>query len=78
MDAAHTEESYSSVKPGCIDPMTAVVQRVKGFAYYSLSFSRHNKNIPDTLAPGLQLSTWYQLFHTAWMVHLYYSPFHIR
>ncbi len=25
--------------------MTAVVQRVKGFAYYSLSFSRHNKNI---------------------------------
>ncbi len=31
--------------PGCIDPMTAVGQRVKGFAYYSLSFSRHNKNI---------------------------------
>ncbi len=25
--------------------MTAVVPRVKGFAYYSLSFSRHNKNI---------------------------------
>ncbi len=35
----------SIVRPGCIDPMTAVVQRVKGFAYYSLSFSRHNKNI---------------------------------
>ncbi len=35
----------ASVKPGSIDPMTAVVQRVKGFAYYSLSFSRHNKNI---------------------------------
>ncbi len=35
----------SSVRPGSIDPMTAVVQRVKGFAYYSLSFSRHNKNI---------------------------------
>ncbi len=34
-----------SVRPGSIDPMTAVVQRVKGFAYYSLSFSRHNKNI---------------------------------
>ncbi len=33
------------VRPGSIDPMTAVVQRVKGFAYYSLSFSRHNKNI---------------------------------
>ncbi len=27
------------------DPMTAVVPRVKGFACYSLSFSRHNKNI---------------------------------
>ncbi len=35
----------SCVRPGSIDPMTAVVQRVKGFAYYSLSFSRHNKNI---------------------------------
>ncbi len=34
-----------AVRPGSIDPMTAVVQRVKGFAYYSLSFSRHNKNI---------------------------------
>ncbi len=34
-----------SVRPGSIDPMTAVVPRVKGFAYYSLSFSRHNKNI---------------------------------
>ncbi len=33
------------VRPGSIDPMTAVVQRVKGFAYYSLSFSQHNKNI---------------------------------
>ncbi len=32
-------------KPGSIDPMTAVVPRVKGFACYSLSFSRHNKNI---------------------------------
>ncbi len=31
--------------PGWNDPMTAVVPRVKGFAYYSLSFSRHNKNI---------------------------------
>ncbi len=30
--------SYASLQ-------TAVVQRVKGFAYYSLSFSRHNKNI---------------------------------
>ncbi len=37
--------SYMFVRPGSIDPMTAVVQRVKGFAYYSLSFSRHNKNI---------------------------------
>ncbi len=36
---------YVIVRPGSIDPMTAVVQRVKGFAYYSLSFSRHNKNI---------------------------------
>ncbi len=34
-----------NVRPGSIDPMTAVVQRVKAFAYYSLSFSRHNKNI---------------------------------
>ncbi len=34
-----------AVRPGSIDPMTAVVQRVKGFVYYSLSFSRHNKNI---------------------------------
>ncbi len=34
-----------NVRPGSIEPMTAVVQRVKGFAYYSLSFSRHNKNI---------------------------------
>ncbi len=34
-----------AVRPGSIDPMKAVVQRVKGFAYYSLSFSRHNKNI---------------------------------
>ncbi len=34
-----------SVRPGSIDPMTTVVQRVKAFAYYSLSFSRHNKNI---------------------------------
>ncbi len=31
--------------PGWNDPMTAVVPRVKGFACYSLSFSRHNKNI---------------------------------
>ncbi len=36
---------FNDVRPGSIDPMTAVVQRVKGFAYYSLSFSRHNKNI---------------------------------
>ncbi len=39
------EEKLHTVRPGSIDPMTAVVQRVKGFAYYSLSFSRHNKNI---------------------------------
>ncbi len=41
------EESHkdTDVRSGSIDPMTAVVQRVKGFAYYSLSFSRHNKNI---------------------------------
>ncbi len=31
--------------PGWNDPMAAVVPRVKGFACYSLSFSRHNKNI---------------------------------
>ncbi len=31
--------------PGWNDPMTAVVPRVKGFACYGLSFSRHNKNI---------------------------------
>ncbi len=37
--------TFGVVRPGSIDPMTAVVQRVKGFAYYSLSFSRHNKNI---------------------------------
>ncbi len=36
---------FAGVRPGSIDPMTAVVQRVKDFAYYSLSFSRHNKNI---------------------------------
>ncbi len=37
---------YTTVRrPSWNDPMTAVVQRVKGFAYYSLSFSRHNKNI---------------------------------
>ncbi len=36
----------TTVRPGSIDPMKAVVvQQVKGFAYYSLSFSRHNKNI---------------------------------
>ncbi len=28
----------TTVRPGSIDPMTAVVQRVKAFAYYSLSF----------------------------------------
>ncbi len=39
------EGHIKRVRPGSIDPMTAVVQRVKGFAYYSLSFSRHNKNI---------------------------------
>ncbi len=38
-------KGFESVRPGSIDPMTAVVQRVKGFAWYSLSFSRHNKNI---------------------------------
>ncbi len=27
---------HSGVRPGSIDPMTAVVQRVKAFAYYSL------------------------------------------
>ncbi len=31
--------------PGWNDAMTAVVPRVKGFACYGLSFSRHNKNI---------------------------------
>ncbi len=31
--------------PPRFDPMAAVVPRVKGFACYSLSFSRHNKNI---------------------------------
>ncbi len=31
--------------PGWNDPMAAVVPRVKGFACYDLSFSRHNKNI---------------------------------
>ncbi len=40
-----TNKAFTGVRPGSIDPMTAVVQRVKGFAYYSLSFSRHNKNI---------------------------------
>ncbi len=35
----------TTARPASIDPMTAVVQRVKGFACYSLSFSRHNKNI---------------------------------
>ncbi len=42
---ASNSNKFCSVRPGSIDPMTAVVQRVKGFAYYSLSFSRHNKNI---------------------------------
>ncbi len=42
---APVRSPHTSVRPGSIDPMTAVVQRVKGFAYYSLSFSRHNKNI---------------------------------
>ncbi len=28
----------SGLRPGSIDPMTTVVQRVKAFAYYSLSF----------------------------------------
>ncbi len=43
--AYYTLHNFSVVRPGSIDPMTAVVQRVKGFAYYSLSFLRHNKNI---------------------------------
>ncbi len=30
--------SHGIVRPGSIDPMTAVVQRVKAFAYYCLSF----------------------------------------
>ncbi len=28
----------TTVRPGSIDPMTAVVQRVRPFAYYCLSF----------------------------------------
>ncbi len=32
-------------RPGWNDPMMAVVPRVKGFACYGLSFSRHNNNI---------------------------------
>ncbi len=36
---------YCKKGPGWNDPMTAVVPRVKGFACYDLSFSRHNKNI---------------------------------
>ncbi len=32
------KEKNHSVRPASIDPMTAVIQRVKGFAYYSLSF----------------------------------------
>ncbi len=43
--STRTATHKNSPPPGHIDPMTAVVQRVKGFAYYSLSFSRHNKNI---------------------------------
>ncbi len=42
----NTENVNASVRgPGWNDPMTAVVPWVKGFACYSLSFSRHNKNI---------------------------------
>ncbi len=37
--------SYCKKGPGWNDPMTAVIPRVKGFACYDLSFSRHNKNI---------------------------------
>ncbi len=37
--------SFCKEGPGWNDPMTAVVPRVKGFACYGLSFSRHNKNI---------------------------------
>ncbi len=41
----HVRGHHCKKVPGWNDPMTAVVQRVKGFACYSLSFSRHNKNI---------------------------------
>ncbi len=45
--AQNTLHNFSNCKkgPGWNDPMAAVVPRVKGFACYDLSFSRHNKNI---------------------------------
>ncbi len=41
----HSINEQCKKGPGWNDPMTAVVPRVKGFACYDLSFSRHNKNI---------------------------------
>ncbi len=41
----HVGGHHCKKGPGWNDPMAAVVPRVKGFACYSLSFSRHNKNI---------------------------------
>ncbi len=40
---------YYCVRPGSIDPMTAVVQRVKAFAYYSLSFFHNTTRLNGTL-----------------------------
>ncbi len=42
---ARSRRGHHCNGPPRFDPMTAVVPRVKGFACYSLSFSRHNKNI---------------------------------
>ncbi len=39
----------ATVRPGSIDPMTAVVQRVKAFAYYSLSFFHDTTRLNGTL-----------------------------
>ncbi len=41
--------SDETVRPGSIDPMTAVVQRVKAFAYYSLSFFHDTTRLNGTL-----------------------------
>ncbi len=39
----------TTVRPGSIDPMTAVVQRVKAFAYYCLSFFTTQTRLNGTL-----------------------------